>query len=230
MPGQEPRSHFLRNGLIFGAILALLGLSNTLIQVAAGAYHVVASNYMVNVTNSGGTSLLGCVLFLATLALTFVAGLLTARDTGKAGSGALSGLMTGIFGSLFGSIATIVVLVVFVAPGLQAPPDVSMSLDQIQTLFVVVTVGVAVLGLLLDAGVGAGMGALGGLLGARSRNPNPSPLPPAPYGSGYPYPGNPGYPSYPGMTAQPDPTPQQTGPYPNAPQYPQPGNPPPVQQ
>lgn len=213
MQPQEPRSHVFRNGLIFGAILAALGLANTLIQVAAGAYHVVSSDTSgigtVNVTNSGPTALLGCVLFLATLALTFLVGLMTARGTGKVGSGSLAGLVAGIFGSLIGSIVSIVILVLFVAPGLQSPDEVSISTTQVQTLFAVVTIGAAFLGLLLDAGLGAGMGALGGLIGANtSPHRNTSGLPPMPQAPMPQAPGYPGNPGYPGIPAQPGSTPQ----------------------
>ena len=219
MQAQKPRSNWVRNGLIFGAILAALGLVNTAIQVAAGAYHVVASGASgiatVNVTNSGPTALLGCVLFIAMLALTFLACLLTARGTGKVGSGSLAGLVAGIIGSLLGSVISTIVLVILVAPGLQPPPGVSITTSQIQTLFATVTIGAAFLGLLLDAGLGAGMGAIGGVIGANSSpfrdNKALPPLPqaPMPYGPGYPnYPGYPANPNYPAGQTQPGPTPQ----------------------
>ena len=204
---QKPHSHFFRNGLIFGAILAALGLANTLIQAAAGAYHAVADTTSripsFTVANTGPTALLVSVSVLATLALTFLAGLLTARSSGRAGSGALAGLVAGVVGSLFGSIVSIVLLILFVAPVLQAPSGDPNITSRAQTVFVVVAIGTAFLGLLLDADLGAGMGALGGLLGAnRSPYRNTSGAPPMPQA---PMPQAPGYP---GTPAQPGPTPR----------------------
>ncbi|HEX6121663.1 MAG TPA: hypothetical protein VFY89_00810, partial [Ktedonobacterales bacterium] len=92
----------LRNGLLFGMILGLLGVANTALQWATGAERAVVrtTNGVTSVTvlDTGSSALLGCVLFLALLALTFVAGMLTARGTGSVGAGTLTGLLTGVVG------------------------------------------------------------------------------------------------------------------------------------
>ena len=142
-----------------------------LLQWATESYHIAAYTTngitSLNVTDSGGgTFLLGCVVFLVMLALTFVAGLLTARRTGKVGSGALAGLITSVVGALIGAIAHFVVIMVLVASDFQVRADVQMTPGQASLLIIGITVGGSILGLLLNAGFGAGMGALGGLVGA----------------------------------------------------------------
>lgn len=85
MPPQRTGALALRNGLIFGAILGVLGVGNTLIQWVAGAYHLIGSatngSSSVSLNDTGAPSLLGCIVFLAMLALTFTAGALTAHGT-----------------------------------------------------------------------------------------------------------------------------------------------------
>lgn len=236
MTPQKTGHPALRNGLIFGAILGALGLGNTLIQWAAGAYHLAGTFdrgtgfSSVSINNTGGTSFLGCVVFLAMLALTFIAGMLAARGTHRVGSGAIAGLLTGVFGGLISGVGSIVVMAVVVVPSLEIPANVALEPAQVGTLVVAAIIFAAILMLLVDTGIGAGMGALGGLLGAKNRHEALPPAPPS-YTPGYP-----GYPAYPGMPAQPGSAPQAWPPanppqYPQYPQNPQPqGNPPYPQQ
>lgn len=208
----------LRNGLIFGAILGLLGFGNTLMQWVAGAYHLTNTGISsISINDTGGASFLGCFVFLAMLALTFVAGMLTAQGTRRVGSGAVAGLLTGVFGGLIGGIGSIVAMAVVVTPNLAMPPEASLTPSQIEVLVVAVVIFVSILVLLVEIGVGAGMGALGGLIGARGYH---QPLPPAPQSYIPGYPGNAGISPQPGVAPQPWSYPQPTN-YP-----PQPGNPP----
>ncbi|HEX6543530.1 MAG TPA: hypothetical protein VF040_17360 [Ktedonobacterales bacterium] len=112
MSAQQPRSHIVRNGLIFGTILGLLEAGSALIQWAVASYPLVANSSAhiapANLNNIAVSLVLSGVVFLATLALTFVTGLLAARNTGNVGSGALSGLMAGIVGALIGGGADMV--------------------------------------------------------------------------------------------------------------------------
>lgn len=234
MPPQQTGHPAIRNGLIFGAILGVLGLGNTLVQWLAGAYSVSTRTTngftTVNLNNTGPSSLLQCVLFLAMLALTFVAGILAARRTGKVGSGSIAGLVTGVVGALTGGIVGLVTIITLVAPGLQAPADSTMSTGQVQALLIGATIFGVIVGLAVDVGIGAGMGALGGLIGANSYR-NAAPVAPAQAYPGYPnYPAYPNYPGYSAMSPQAGDAPQQWS-YPQPPVYPpQSGNPPPPQQ
>ena len=213
----------IRNGLLFGAVLGALGLGNTIVQWLTGAYHAIAHTVngftSVTVSDTGASALLGCAVFLAVLALTFLAGILTAKATGRVGSGALAGLLAGSFGALVGGVSGLAVIVAFVAPSLQAPADSSMTQGQVQALLIgTSTVGVIV-GLLLDGGFGAGMGALGGLIGAHQYRQAHPPIAYAP--ASYYYSGSP---VYPGMPIPPGAVPPAW-----PPAYPAPGFPPPEQ-
>jgi hypothetical protein len=215
MAAQRTGNPAIRNGLLFGALLGALGLANAVIQWLTGAYHAVANTTngftSVTVADTGAPALLSCILFLALLALTFTAGILAARSTGKVGSGALAGLCAGLVGGLVSGVGNLVIILTFVAPGIQAPAGSSMTQAQVQVLLLGTTIGGAIVGLLLDAGLGAGMGALGGLLGANSARRARSAVPyaPASYYSAYPgYPGYPAMPPQPGQPGQPGATPQ----------------------
>lgn len=216
MPPQRTGSLALRNGLIFGAILGVLGVGNTLIQWVMGAYHLMGRTTngfsSVNFNDTGAPSLLGCVVFLAMLALTFAAGALTAHGTGKVGSGAIAGLLTGVFGGLIGGIGSVAVIALLVAPSLSIPPDVSMTPDQVETLVVALVAALSIFVLLVEIGVGAGIGALGGLVGAQNARKTAAVAPG--------YPGYPNYPGYPGTPAQPGAAPQPWQ-SPNPPENPQ---------
>ncbi len=208
MPVQPTTNPTMRNGLLFGALLGALGAVNILIQGLTGALHAEAHTVngftSVTVLDTGTAALLGCVVFLALLALTFVAGMLTARGIARVGLGALAGLLAGVVGALVGSAANLAVIVATVAPSVQAPAGSQMTQAGVQALLIGTTIGGAIFGLLLYAGLGAGMGALGGLLGANSwRQAHPGPV--APYAPASCYPS---YPGYPGMPAQADAAPQ----------------------
>lgn len=242
---QRTGSHVFRNGLIFGAVLGLFGVGNTLIQWITGSYQLAGrstENFSsVSLNNTGGSSILGCLVFLAMLALTFIAGALTARGTGQVGSGTLAGLLAGVFGGLIGGIASVLVMAFLIAPGLEIPAGASWTPPQARGFAIVITAGVSFLVLLAEMGFGAGMGALGGLVGSSGKR-KPLPLPPTLSTSGYPgmpmqpgpapqagpYPTNPAYPAYPGSPLyQPQPDNPASPPQPGASPYPpQPGNPP----
>jgi hypothetical protein len=228
MPRPSTSSQVWRNGLIFGVIIAVISLANTFLSWSLGAYNM---NYDattgVPTTGAGpSTTLLGCGVFLVNLALIFVAGMLTARATGSVGAASLTGLVAGLLGAVVGGVVSAILVVTVIAPQIQIPSDSGISQSQIQGIFIAAAIGGAILGLLIDAGVGAGVAALGGLVGRGSyekANP-PQPYqqsfyPGAPAGAapypGQPYPGQP-YPAqpYPGQPYPGQPTPQYPAPPP----------------
>ncbi|HEX9036446.1 MAG TPA: hypothetical protein VF808_05595 [Ktedonobacterales bacterium] len=216
---QQPSSRGLvwRNGLIFGGIIALIGLANVFLDWQLGAYNYTVNPATGTPTATGGSPALGCVVFLVDLALTFVAGMLTARASGSVGAASLTGLVAGLLGALVGGVIAAVLIIVVIAPQIQLPTGSGVSQSQLQSILIGVAIGAVVLGLLVDGGVGAGVAALGGLVG---RNSYQQAHPPQPYQQSF-YPGGqvggqPYAPPPPPYTGAPqDPTPQ----YP-APQYP----------
>lgn len=233
MATQRSSGHPIRtNGLLFGILLGALGLGNTVIQWLTGAYQFQTRtvNGYTSVTGRdfGPASLLGCVLFFAMLGLTFLAGILAARKTGKVGTGAVAGLIAGGLGALIGGIGTTLVLAFVVAPGLQVPSDGLTTDNQMRTILIGGAVFALLLSLVFDGGVGAGMGALGGLIGASRYRKSLPPVPAYAYAgyagyppyAGYPaHPAYPPYPPYPAPGAEPNAAPQPG-------QYPPPGWPP----
>jgi hypothetical protein len=164
----------LRWGVIFG--LSMAGLS-----AISGGAQLIANTSGEAATGgvfSGIGTLLGCLFFLVNLALLFLAGMLTARQTGTVGTGTISGLVAGIIGGLVGGL--IGILLVAVAP---SSTYSNSGLDSSQVQSIVLSVGLlaAIFGTLFYAGLGAGLGALGALAGRESSPASQL------YGSGVPY-------------------------------------------
>lgn len=108
---------------------------------------------------------------LLSLVLFFIVGMLAARQTGQVNRGAMAGYFTGIFG---GVLSLIVQLIVVRFTLDQLRPRVQQTADLFNVGFrynnEAVFAGMifsSVIGLLFAIGLGAGMGALGGLLGKR---------------------------------------------------------------
>jgi hypothetical protein len=228
----------VRNGLVFGAILAGINIINTLIQWISGSYQAMAQTGSGSGTALGAVSLLGCLAFLVGLALCFLAGMTTVSQTGRLGSGAISGLITGLVGELVGGVLGLILILAFVLPTLHIPADSSMTPAQINALIIGSGIVALIIGLIIDGGIGAGLGYLGGLIGKNSyggpvqssqESYYPQPYPPAPQPPYSPPPQLP--PQYPPQQAQPTPAALQTAPNP-PPQPPQlaPASPPPEAQ
>lgn len=205
-----------RYGAIFGAIIAGLGVGNTLIQ-----------NYRQSVGPSGsGLALFSCVWFIATLGLLFAAGSMAARQNGRLAAGTWAGAIA----------AAIPALVLGIVLSFQALAT-ELSKNQPNGSAVVIGYGIGILIviailLLIAGGIGAGLGVLGALLGRgqyRSAHPQayqPYPAYGAPYAPYPPYGASPSVPVYPGMPPSPyppyspyPPPPPYSG-YPSAGQYP----------
>jgi hypothetical protein len=212
----------LRYGLIFG-----------LIQAAIVAI-VLLLNAFVFLGNTGVSLILGVLSFLTGLAAYFVAGTLAAKQTGKVSTGTISGLWAGVFYGVIGCIISIAIFLGITLPKLLNqyntagyPSGVSPATFRIGVI--AGGVGVYIFGLFFAIGVGAGIGALGGLLGrSQARKAAPAqPYQEQPY-PGQPYPGQP-YPTPPAYPGQPYPGQPYPGqPYPTPPyssqSYPLPPN------
>ncbi len=219
----------MRYGLIFGGILAVLGIVDTVLRsgtdIAAGSGNAVG----------GG---LGCLFFLISLVLLGAAGWMAARETGRTGSGAVAGLIAGLVGSLVLAIGLLVLVLSLSTADLNTVAQNSkqnLTPDQARQVVTIAIVFVDVIIVLLAAGVGAGLGALGGLIGKGQFNGpmNPYqqsyyqgpqggyPPPGYPPTGGYPPPGAPGsYPPPPGAYPQPGAYPPPPGSYPPPTGYP----------
>jgi hypothetical protein len=194
------RNPAVKWGLIFGGLLILLALINLGIEFATGTLTAAASPSPLASMNIGASLLQGCLVFLIELALFFVAGLLTARENGRIGSAAIAGV---IAGALAGVVGAIIAAVTLLSRPLATvvPTGLNMTLEGYHTFLLVVAIIGAILGLALDIGIGAGMAALGGLVGRsqfeRTHSPQPmsetyyTPMAPAP---GYPVHPQGGYP------------------------------------
>lgn len=142
--------------------------------------------------------------FLVPIVALLLAGLLAARRTGRASTGTLAGLWTGFIGTLVAlfliALATATVGQTEFMKGFMSTPQVD-SHNAVQTLWIGLSF---IAGALVVAGIGLGacLGALGGLIGK-----NMSPL------AQRPYPQAPAYPSQ-------QPLPSQSSYYPPAQQSP----------
>src|SRR5215467_8462320 len=105
MQAQKTGNPALRNGLIFGLILAAISLASSVIQLVTG----VTLNSATGGAAPSALSLLGCLVFIVALALFFVAGMNTARANGRVGSAAIAGLLTGLFGGLINLVVGLVI-------------------------------------------------------------------------------------------------------------------------
>lgn len=108
---------------------------------------------------------------LVWLIVFFVIGLLAARQTGRVGTGALVGLVTGLIGSL---IAVSFVIIQIATNGqqiTQALNQAGVSPGKLNTADVVGIVLALIVTAALELGLGAGIGALGGLVGRRFARP-----------------------------------------------------------
>src|SRR5260370_1764132 len=106
----------------------------------------------------------------------FVLGLFAARQTGRVRTGALVGLVAGLIGALIGRVLFVIIQISTndqqITPALNhAAATGSISPGELHTVAVVgIVIGLVVLGA-LELGLGAGIGALGGLVGRRQAPP-----------------------------------------------------------
>jgi len=227
---ENKRSAIVRWGLTFGLIMAFLGSISTvgsrLLEGSLISGETMPEQFL---PTAGVALLVGCGLDLVYLALFFVAGIMTARQTGGVGAASLAGLLAGGVGALVNSAISVALLIVF--PTTLSSLNSTSSLGPDTTTLVIVSVVGAIFGIAIWGGLGAGLAALGGLIGQnqfRAAHPELAQpyayapyagYPPAPPVGAYPPPPPGAYPSYP---AYPPYAPPPTTPYPPVPPVDQP--------
>lgn len=158
------RNPAVKWGLIFGGLLILVALINLGIEFATGAQAATTSPSPLASMNLGASLAQGCLVFLIELALYFVAGLLTARENGRVGSAALAGVIAGVLAAIVGAIITAVTLLSRPLTTI-VPPTVRMTPAAYHSFLITIVIIGVIVGVAFDIGIGAGMAALGGLVG-----------------------------------------------------------------
>jgi hypothetical protein len=197
----------LQQGAIFGLIQAVIAsvilLINTFVEPGLGV-----------------SLLLTILSFLTGLAAYFVSGILAVKQTGRVRTGTFAGMWAG---GIYGTIDFVLSLILFFAVNMTKELNAAINagaytdnIDAYKTGLIIGSVLIAFFGLCFAIGLGAGLGALGGLIGrnispykqvqiASAALPVYSPYPGQP---AYPFPGQPVYPAqtyYPGQVAAPPP-------------------------
>jgi hypothetical protein len=162
---------------------------------------------------AGGGFLLSLILCTAALVL---AGLFASKRTGKVSTGTLAGLWCGLFGGVI--VVGITALLILIAAHDPSFTDQLMSALRNSNIPASITpqqamlymgLGMVILGvawLLVAIGAGAGIGAIGGLIGKT--------MAPAPQYPQQPFPAYPAAPTYPQYAVPPTPVQPQPLPYP----------------
>lgn len=197
-----------QQGLIFGLAQAVVASSVLLINtfVSAGV---------------GVGLLLDILSFFTGLAAYFLAGIMGAKQNGRLRTGVFAGMWTGAIYGILDFVVSMVLFFQFNLPrvlnNLPSTTTSTTSPDTLRTAAIIGGVGAAVFGLLFAIGLGAGLGALGGLIGRNTSKFKAVPAVAA----------MPAYPVYPGQPAPYPPyaPPAQPGAYP-APEQSAPGMPP----
>ncbi len=198
----------IRWGVIFGVIIGIIGIVDNVIIRAAFGSVLSSGNQQQLVNASGGLLALSCVPCLLYLALLFVSGIFPARDSGRVSQGAIGGLIAGVVGEIISGIVGLILDAI-------NPMTIPSSAGTTSTIS---PVGLGAVGLIIAlvilGALGAGLGALGGLVGKNQYRGSVAGYQPSMYqGLGQ----QPGYPPPPGYPQQP----QGYPPPPQQPQYPQ---------
>jgi uncharacterized membrane protein len=166
------RAVALQRGLTFG-------LAQTAIAVS-----ILLLNTFVN-TNSGLALLLAAVNFLLSLTAYFGAGILASRQTGQLSTGTFAGLWTGVCYGVLNFIISLIIFLLVTFPKtlviLSTSSDFAGNPDAVRLGVIVGGIGIELFGSLLAIGLGAGLGALGGLIGRSSSPLQPVSVPPPAY-------------------------------------------------
>lgn len=169
-----------QQGLIFGVIQAVI------------ASAILLTNAFVFADSAGLVLLMSVLSFFTGLAAYIVAGILAARNTGKVKAGTFAGMWTG---GIYGIIGFVVSMILFfqvtyprIIDAAVASGQYTSNIEAYKTGAMIGGVGVGVFGLLFAIGLGAGLGALGGLIGRKGSRFKPVQMVPVMYAA---YPGQP---------------------------------------
>lgn len=160
-----------QKGVIFAVVFVVLQVITLLLNnfLATGGFGVI-----VNVLS-----------LLLSIALFLVEGAQSARQTGKARTGAMAGTFTGIMGGVVALVAGLIITTLNLDALRQSAQEAANEMQvRFQYTNSTVFAGfivIAVLGLLFAIGLGAGVGALGGLIGRKRAAPiyQQMPVPPS---------------------------------------------------
>ncbi|HEX7736564.1 MAG TPA: hypothetical protein VF458_17080, partial [Ktedonobacteraceae bacterium] len=156
VPPPKTASVAFYHGLVFGLIQALI------------ASVVLILNAFVTVNSLGGALLLSSLSLLTGLAAYFVAGIFAAKQNGKVRTGLFAGMWTGGIYGIIGMVVSMVIFFQITYPKLIDAVTASgtyANMDAYKVGAEIGGVGGPILGFLFAIGVGAGLGALGGLIG-----------------------------------------------------------------
>ncbi len=157
----------LINGLIYGALMLSVNLAPSALKFIG-----------VKVSDASTSILVGSTVTIAVLLiellLLFLSGRAASSRTGTVGAGALAGVVAAIIAGIAGAVITIAQTAadpgaIRDAANLVYPDGASIPSSD-QDIVIVGVIG-AVIGMLFLLGLGAGMGALGGLLGRQRFQP-----------------------------------------------------------
>ncbi len=146
----------LRWGLIFGL---LHGIISSILTALAATIFIRFSGVLTLLSIP-----IACIFF-------FLAGFFAARQTRRVVSGTLGGLWAGFISRILSTILVVIFNLFYQLPRHPQPGGQTVSVSRLAPLFVL-----ELLYLVLDLGLGAGFGALSGLLG-KSVSKVPPPLP-----------------------------------------------------
>ncbi len=187
-----------QHGLIFGLILAFINVCVVLLNT-----------FLFNSSaNVGFALLLSFVSFLLGLIAYFVVGILASKKAGRVSTGTIAGIWTGTIYGVIGCVVNLLIFFTVSFPKIMAANASSSATASMNQAFkagaIFGAIGATVFGVAFAIGLGAGIAALGGLIGkSTSKVVDPMPM----YPSGYPPYQQPG----PGQPLSP------YSPYPNSP-------------
>lgn len=166
-----------QHGLIFGLILAFITVCVLLLNT-----------FLFNSSaNVGIALLLSIVSFLLGLAAYFVVGILASKKAGRVSTGTIAGIWTGTIYGVIGCVVSLLIFFTVSFPKIMAANASSSAMASVNQAFkaeaIFGVIGATVFGVLFAIGLGAGIAALGGLIGKSTSNVvDPMPI----YPPGYP--------------------------------------------